>query len=55
MKNITHYKNSKIWWYKDCMQIFISDHYAIRYGYEDIHDPEIFNHMLQIGKVVIAW
>ena len=55
MKNITHYKKSKTWWYKDLLQVFISNHYAFRYMYEDSHDPEIFNHMLQIGKLIIAW
>lgn len=55
MKNLIHYKNSKIWWYKDLLQVFISDQCAFRYAYEDAHDPEVFNHMLQIGKIVIAW
>lgn len=55
MKNITHYKGTKIWWYKDCLQIFIAKHWRFDYWYEDMHDPEIFNHQLQIGKIVIAW
>ena len=55
MKNIIHRKGSKIWWYKDLLQVYISDDWAFRYGYEDLHDPEIFNHMFQIGKLVIAW
>jgi len=55
MKNIIHHKDSKIWWYKDLLQVYISDDWAFHYGYEDLHDPGIFNHMFQIGKLVIAW
>lgn len=55
MKNITHYKNSRVWWYKDLFQIYINDKWGIYYGYEDMHDPEIFNHVLQLGKICIAW
>ena len=55
MKNIIHRKGSKIWWYKDLLQVYISNHWDFCYAYEDLYDPGVFNHMLQIGKLAIAW
>lgn len=55
MKNVIHDKNSRIWWYKDLFQIYIDDKWKIYYGYEDTHEPGTFDHLLQIGKICIAW